>query len=414
MTETTPQSTPQEETHATSTTNPFETAYPSTTTSNNDHVSMPSPSSRPGDVLEAHTVTTPPLPPPSTNAGPPAGAPDAEATPLLSPEVQSLQAMFPDFDPMILQSVLESVNGSQERATDVLLGMSDPSYVSQEQEHPQPQSQLTQTELDEQLARRLMMEDQQQQQQTDANWHPDQDYPQQQDPRGQRVPYQPRVQREGRTPPWDGQGTQGGGRDTMSEVSEQFNKIAESGKKTFSTLFTKVKAKMQEFDQSRSQGGSSTQQQSGWAPGQSQYNTDGPHNYQEQIRPDYMSSGQGRGNYPTPNSPPQSQWQAPPPRSQGYDATPAPQIPAPAPVNSPFSNTVSPAVPPTNPTSSGSLSSHQPPAGSPPGGGIDRSKLGLLPKRPVTLVDDVPAQPNPRHEDEDELDYVENPFEERR
>ena len=54
----------------------------------------------------------------------------------------------------------------------------------------------------------------------------------------------------------------------MSEVQEQFSKLAESepygfapitrkltsvsaGKKTFSSLMTKVKAKMQEFDQSR-------------------------------------------------------------------------------------------------------------------------------------------------------------------
>ena len=41
-------------------------------------------------------------------------------------------------------------------------------------------------------------------------------------------------------------------------------------------------------------------------------------------------------------------------------------------------------------------------------------KIGLLPKRPVSLVN---AEPQPVHahdEDEEELEYVENPFEEGR
>lgn len=41
-------------------------------------------------------------------------------------------------------------------------------------------------------------------------------------------------------------------------------------------------------------------------------------------------------------------------------------------------------------------------------------KIGLLPKRPVSLVN---AEPQPGHahdEDEEELEYVENPFEEGR
>lgn len=35
----------------------------------------------------------------------------------------------------------------------------------------------------------------------------------------------------------------------MQEFQEQFNKLAESGKKTFGSLLSKVKAKIQEFDQ---------------------------------------------------------------------------------------------------------------------------------------------------------------------
>ena len=80
------------------------------------------------------------------------------------PEVESLKAMFPDLDAAIMcvavmfiemilsdklfssqfvkltlksrQSVLESVNGDQERAADVLLGMSDPNYVSHQHNTP--------------------------------------------------------------------------------------------------------------------------------------------------------------------------------------------------------------------------------------------------------------------------------------
>lgn len=48
------------------------------------------------------------------------------------PKVAALLAMFPDFDVSLLQSVLESVAGNQDRAVDVLLGMSDPSYTSTE------------------------------------------------------------------------------------------------------------------------------------------------------------------------------------------------------------------------------------------------------------------------------------------
>ncbi|KAI5114651.1 hypothetical protein M0805_005155, partial [Coniferiporia weirii] len=150
---------------------------------------------------------------------------DVPETEYVSPEAMSLKAMFPDFDVIILQSVLDSVGGDQERATDVLLGMSDPSYVPQHQPAP------SQTDLDEQLARRLALEDQQQQ----AAWHPDQQYPFAGQDGGRNMPYQPRVQggayqgsRQGQGQGQWGDASQGsGGRDTMTEVQEQFSKIAE-------------------------------------------------------------------------------------------------------------------------------------------------------------------------------------------
>ena len=54
------------------------------------------------------------------------------------------------------------------------------------------------------------------------------------------------------------------------------------------------------------------------------------------------------------------------------------------------------------------LRTPQPPStnsGAPP---IDASKLGMLPKRPVSLLN---TEPTPKRDD-DELEYAENPFEE--
>lgn len=116
--------------------------------------------------------------------------------------------------------------------------MSDPDYVSQEPQHaPTPQVrvviptktsidrilQLSQTDLDEQLARRLMMEDEQQQQ---AQWQA-----QQQQPLVGNATYQPRP---GRTSQQAGGGSPGQGenKDTFAEVQEQFTKIAESESET--------------------------------------------------------------------------------------------------------------------------------------------------------------------------------------
>lgn len=57
---------------------------------------------------------------------------DNPSDPPADPKVAALLAMFPTFDTSLLQSVLESVAGDQDRAVDVLLGMSDPSYTSNE------------------------------------------------------------------------------------------------------------------------------------------------------------------------------------------------------------------------------------------------------------------------------------------
>ena len=53
-------------------------------------------------------------------------------------KVASLKAMFPDFDVIVLQSVLDAAHGNQDRAIDTLLSMSDPSYVSATPEQQTP------------------------------------------------------------------------------------------------------------------------------------------------------------------------------------------------------------------------------------------------------------------------------------
>ncbi|TFK44281.1 hypothetical protein BDQ12DRAFT_730355 [Crucibulum laeve] len=304
------------------------------------------------------------------------------------PRLAALRAMFPDYDDTILQSVLESVGGNQDRAIDALLGMSDPDYRSEAQpEEPQAQA-MSQTELDEQLARRLMLEEQQEQQ---RQWEVQQQ-PQQRPP--QFMPH-----RRDSRPQAQQQQSQGG--DTMAEFQEQFTKIAETGKKTFGNIFSKVKAKIQEFDQSRPGQSSSTGTQPTWGGNGS--NTSGQQGYYAPPQGNYQPTAQQPAFY-DPNTPVSSPGipPAPQPRTaaptevQGYDVTPDPVASA-----------------PTDAAANASAGTPRPPqttTGTP----IDGGKLGLLPKRPVSLMRD-PQQPQRKpSEDDDGLEYTENPFEDSR
>ncbi|THH17883.1 hypothetical protein EW146_g3021 [Bondarzewia mesenterica] len=298
-----------------------------------------------------------------------------------NPQIASLHAIFPDFDAALLQSVLESVGADQDRAVDVLLGMSDPDYVPAAQEQAAPRSQ---TELDEEFARQLMLEEQQQQ--GYSQW-------QLSDPsQGQSFPYEART--GARLPP----GQVSPGRDTLTEVQEQFNKFAESGKRTFSSIVSKVKAKVQEFDQQRNgQGPAGTQPTWGSSSTAGQTGLD---RHAQQAY--YAPSGDYEEPYPIQPL-------------QGYDIS-TPSIitlsnQSTAPVRDPAQTTSSfiPAstdTPPPPATNSGR-----------PAPNIDPGKVGLLPKRPVSLI--RPSDPqalaqNKAHEEDqpEELEYMENPFEE--
>ncbi|KAG8214263.1 hypothetical protein J3R82DRAFT_11076 [Butyriboletus roseoflavus] len=377
------------------------------------------------------------------------------------PPIASLKAIFPDFDDAVILSVLESTNYDHDHALDVLLGMNDPSFVppapplsqspNQFQSVPSSDAQrLSQEALDEQLARRLALEEQQA---ASEAWPP-------QGAEGQTT-YQAYQPRRGGRNNLGGQSqgqpqTQGqGGKDTMGEFQEGFNRIAESGKKTFSSIMTKVRAKMQEFEQGQGWSGSqnppeqlhqaaSSSYYPSYAPGQQQGLGQGaygqPANPQRQTSPSqpawastYLPSPPRSGVLrPAATEPAQSatlqQSSYYDPNAQGYDlygddeeiqiidrTTPSAAVSntAQSPATPPHTSTDSPATPPpssgtSSPPSYASpvspppnmrLPSTSPPAqslsptiagakGTTPGtpGGVDFSKLGLLPKRPISLV----------------------------
>ncbi|KAG5639456.1 hypothetical protein H0H81_001578 [Sphagnurus paluster] len=422
--------------------------------------------------------------------------------PNADPRISGLRAMFPDYDDLVLQSVFESVGGDQDRALDALLGMSDPEYKPE----PAPahtstsprgagveSEPISQTDLDEQLARRLMLEEQEAHQaawqaQQEARIRPQrQGYGAQQRPNSYSNAYS-------HNPGAGGPPPQQGG-DTMAEIQQQLGKITETGKKTFGNIFSKVKAKIQEMDQpkyvfrfqippthslslllisspSRSElihnpslrTGQSSSTQASWTGESSSgyeqhayaYQGASPPQrpYSQQLQP--QPQPQAQAAYYDPNASAQTQYNAPPgpppvqsqthpyaqrqqpqqrassppitlgappqqaqAQVQGYDASPEPA----AGQGYGYGRSVSPPVggaprtPPPPATGSGSgfgIGSTSPGAAAP----IDGGKLGLLPKRPVSLM--RPSSPPVQHsvsqesDESDELEYVENPFEEHR
>ncbi|KAJ7049656.1 hypothetical protein C8F01DRAFT_1378162 [Mycena amicta] len=277
-----------------------------------------------------------------------------------------LRAMFPDFDDSLLQSVLESVDGNTDLAIDSLLGMSDPDYQSERQQAPPPgpRAPQSQEELDAQLARSLAMEDE----------------------REQAAAWPPQQHRQGRPEPTR-RTSEGPEKDTMQEITEQFNKIAESGKRTIGTLFSKVKAKIQELDQPA--GPSNI---AGYGnPNENAYTheprqaapTPAAGRHAQQAYYQQQRKAQEQAQMPAYYDPNASATEHTP--SAGYDAEPVSM----------------PSPPSTN-------------AGAPQ---IDAGKLGMLPKRPVSLLRTSPPPAGtaggapPSSDDDGELEYAENPFE---
>ncbi|KAL0956814.1 hypothetical protein HGRIS_002925 [Hohenbuehelia grisea] len=356
--------------------NPFEPAPVSNAAVRS---ASPSPSSAPEPVAQ----NAPAMPPRPT------GVEEAPA----DPRVAGLRAMFPDFDDMLLLSVLESVGWDQDRAIDTLLGMNDPEYKPASQAPVQ-----SQTDLDEQLARRLMLEEQEQQQ---AAWRAAHPQPPlsgggyEPAPGGGRTQYQ--------TYPQQGSATEGPS--IASDLQEQFTKVAEAGKKTFGSLLSKVKAKMQEFDAPR-QSPQSTQPTWGTPSAQA------PYAAAPAASTSPVQSPAQQPAYYDPNP-----YRSPSP-SPSPHTSPIPPVTTPAPALTMPSN----PVPISSPASADATRSAAASGGSIPASGIspssapiDGGKLGLLPKRPVSLLrpsNETPQAQSKKPEDDDELEYAENPFEE--
>ncbi|KAJ8583469.1 hypothetical protein M405DRAFT_845796 [Rhizopogon salebrosus TDB-379] len=390
------------------------------------------------DSEAADMITLSPQPTPLIQGGDTPALPQRPPENDVDPRIASLHAMFPDFDDSLLLSVLQSVNGNHDQAIDTLLGMSDPDYISQPAPVPQEQREPTQTELDEQLARRLMLEEEQAAQ---HQWRA----PQQ--GQGSQA-YQPR--RAATRGGGDDAGrydnaAQGGNapqRDTMADFQDGFNKIAETGKKTFSSIVSKVKAKMQEFDQGNGPSRQDTQptwgqpSQPSWSGGQRQTNTSLQPQYQSTH---HSSNPQYQESYYDPNPPDESGIYGSvytgqsPPRPGGGNSNPS-LVPnttyiTPNPATKPIPNSTS-MTSNNSSTFIGSSTYTLPATGmdtSPPSKFAQQSidaprppstgavKLGLLPKRPVSLLrEQTPSQPSRRDDSDDELEYTENPFEERR
>ncbi|QRV94333.1 CUE domain protein [Ceratobasidium sp. AG-Ba] len=365
------------------------------------------------------------------------------------PAIASLHAMFPAFDLLVIQSVLEASGNDKDQAIDSLLSMSDPDYVPAQTQStgggaPHQGREPTQTELDEEFARRLMLEEEQQAQ--GGSWPPrEQTYS-----HSNNVPYQTYQSRRSgeHQRPSGGQGGGigdmandlqqqfrsfiGGARGTGTQsqpqtqggsgagYQDQFNKFADTGKKTFNSIFNKVKQKMEEFD-----GRHPPDTQNMNQPAQSGH-------WSNWQGPNVVQNPQQQTVYVQPPAPPHSVFtaQSPPPASSHGALN-----------SNPYGTSSTNAQPDTNaalPASSGRWHYEPEPAPAAPaqlqapatGTGateeprrsIDTSRLGLLPKRPVSLMDvnantraPAPAPaPAASHtaeldSDEESLEYVDRP-----
>ncbi|KAG0695042.1 hypothetical protein DFH29DRAFT_880306 [Suillus ampliporus] len=279
--------------------------------------------------------------------------------------------------------LLCSVNGDQDLAIATLLGMSDPDYVSQPLSPPE-QREPIETELDEQLTRCLMLEEEQASQHHRGGWGGGGDETRRYDSTAQvGNPLQ---------------------RDTMAEFQDEFNKIAETGKKIFSSIVQKSKRRCKSTIWARDRPGfnwtsrQDTQptwgqaSQSSWSSGQPHTNTSSQVQYQPLYHDPTL---QPQEPYYDPNPPGETQ-----------------HIP-PNPATKPIPNSTSIAS--NSPTYTGS-STYSPPT----------TGMGMLP--PPELAQrsgDIPRPPStgagtpsginpflPSHRDDSD-DELENPFEDR-
>ncbi|KDE06522.1 hypothetical protein MVLG_03172 [Microbotryum lychnidis-dioicae p1A1 Lamole] len=149
---------------------------------------------------------------------------------VVTPEVESLRAMFPAMDVSDLTAVLTSHNGSLEEAADTLLAMNDPTYR---------QADLERLQVDADLARQLEAQEERLLHRRVAR--PSAANPEVSSPAA--LPYTPYVPRHGARQPLDqGQHAEADNNaDDIDQLTEQISKLAEQGRKTFDTFLGKAK-----------------------------------------------------------------------------------------------------------------------------------------------------------------------------
>ncbi|GAA5878690.1 hypothetical protein JCM1840_000201 [Sporobolomyces johnsonii] len=411
-------------------------------------------------------------PPPAATEVPAAPPTAALAAPPANPKVAQLRALFPSTSDDILEAVLDAHGGDLDQASQTLLDMNDPEFKSS----PSTDNDLSQLDLDAELARQLAREDdlhahaQQQTRQQRRQTAP----PSTSTQREQRAPlsyqaYVPksrRVQQQKGGPAGAGMGSwappaaqqqrqrqlsEEDDKDELDVLAENFSKLAEQGKKSFGSFMSKMKQQVGKLDEM----------------------------IQQSASPSTTASASGQPPAPPPKSHSVRSggtWSAPSPLPRPADAPARSASPSfvpellPRPSSSTSSRTQTPSpsratfnVPSTSAAaaSSSTLSAPAPAQAditskdlpftssspAPPGQAAapvdprkDFSRIGLLPRRSVSLLDDdtkVPSTssgssrekvrsplsaPGDKEDkageddgddgDSDDLEYVRNPFDE--
>lgn len=214
-----------------------------------------------------------------------------------------------------------------------------------------------------------------------------------------------------------------------AEIRQQFNELAETGKKHFTTFMTKVKAKMQEYDipapgqPGGPHQGSNSAQSTGYGTygqGDQTFGTQTAYGSQSNQRPQQQWYAQPVGIQPQPAiSTPSTQQQQQQQPAVGYSIDPPTPVVPPKDTLPSTGASAAGAVPATSDV----LGVNQP--GMPqrssfdqtdaPRPTFDTSRLGLKPKRPVSLVgnntgtaltEGTASKGKNKADDDDDIEYV--------
>lgn len=300
---------------------------------------------------------------PATNTAPANAASHDTTAPAAPPLERSederhLQSIFPDLDETTIHDCYVLCERNVERTVEFLLGTDQNDAPSNTNAVP---AGMSQSEIDEQLARQF---EQEELAAAAAAWNPR--------PVAAPAPNARPFNQDSHV-----QGSQATPESNEPNFQEQFNKFAETGKKTITSIFNKVREKIKEFEAPPPGGPSNPQMQQHQ---QQHYQYYAP----EPVSP--RPNVQTQGNSPTPYQSAYAPPAVPPP-----GATESHQAPIPGPS---ASSSVAAPVAADNPvTSTNSPSTATP--------NIDLSKTAFLPRKPAPLPENKPE------------DLTESPFEDR-